>query len=356
MRVLFIGEAWFGSCARSLREALARRPDIELDDLAEDAYSPAHRAKWLRGVHRLLARAYRKELADEVLRRVEVFQPHVIMAYKGASIDAAMLRCFRSRAPGAKTVNVYPDFSPHAHGQMSREAVGCYDLVISTKPFHPGLWQPLYGYANPCRFVPQGYDPALHLVDRPPDAAKVDVALVATWRAEYHRLMVALAHELNDPNVSVAIGGNGWAEHRADLPAHWSVIGALQGQSYIRFLRSARVCVAPVMREVIIGGRRQPGDEDTTRSYELAAAHCFFIHRRTPYIQSVYDEATEVPMFDDATELAAKIRHFLAHPEERAACAAHAYARAVPAYSLDARAGEIVGALRRFLSSDAARP
>ena len=67
----------------------------------------------------------------------------------------------------------------------------------------------------------------------------------------------------------------------------------------------------------VINGVRQPGDEDTTRTYELAAAHCFFIHRRTDFVKTLYSEADEVPMYDAPEELAEKILYYLSRPDER---------------------------------------
>lgn len=348
MKLLFIGESWLGSCARSMREALARRTDVELDEINEEAFLPKHRAKWLRGIHRLLGPQYRRELGDAVLTRVKRLQPDVVMTYKGNPIDTDLLGRIKACAPGVLTVNVYPDYSPHAYGPSHRAAVGAYDLVISTKPFHPAAWLSTYGYTNECLFVPQGYDPKLHLVTAAPEGqAQLDLAMVATWRPEYHRLMTELVPALGDLNLNVAIGGNGWRDHAAEFPAHWQFPGELTGRSYVDFLRSASICVAPVNRNVEIGGHTQPGDEDTTRTYELSAVHCFFIHQRTPFMQTVYDESKEVPMFNDANELATHVRNFIDQPGLRAEFAARAQARAVSAYSLDARAAEIVRIIAR---------
>ncbi|HKT54691.1 MAG TPA: glycosyltransferase, partial [Caulobacteraceae bacterium] len=90
------------------------------------------------------------------------------------------------------------------------------------------------------------------------------------------------------------------------------------------------------------------GEVDTARTYELAAAFCFFIHRRTPLLSTLYDEGREVPMFDDAAELAAKINHYLRHEDQRAAMAAATHRRAVPAHSFDARADEMMSWLNRL--------
>lgn len=347
MKIIYVGESWLGSCARSLKEALGRNSQVELDEVNEDLFFPKHRAKWLRGVHRLLHARYRQELYREILGRVAAFQPDFVMVYKGFSLDAGFVG--QLGALGVRTVNVYPDNSPHAYGEQHRKAVGAYDLVVSTKPFHPAGWQSVYGYKNSCVVVPQGYDPAVHLVESPPVEQPFDVALVATWRAEYGDLMKRLAGLLDGHRLKVGIGGNGWQQHRAEFPSDWVFAGAVQGRGYVEWLRKGKVCIAPVTREVVINGARQPGDEDTTRTYELAAAHCFFVHRRTPYVETLYSEEDEVPMYDDADELAEKILYFLAHSTERVRMAAAAHQRAVPAYSLDARADEIVRILNRRL-------
>lgn len=347
IRLLFVGESWLGSCARSLKEALARHPGVCLDEVNEDCFVPSPRARWLRAVHRLLRPAYAEELERQILYRVSAFRPDVVMTYKGFPISASLVH--RLQSMGCATVNVYPDCSPHAHGDAHREAVGAYDLVISTKPFHPQLWQSVYGYQNRCVFVPQGYDPALHLAETPPGSARFDVALVATWRPEYGRLMKALAALLRGTGVSVGIGGSGWKARRMDFPSEWEFAGELQGRSYIEWLRQGRICIAPVTREIVIDGARQPGDEDTTRTYELAAACCFFIHRRTEYVRQLYDETTEVPVYDTAEDLAGKVTHYLTRDDERAQNALAAHRRAVPAYSIDARAEVIASIIRSRL-------
>lgn len=345
LRILFIGESWLGSCARSMREALARQPDVVVDDLAEDLFPPAYRSRWLRGANRLLAPMYRAELNRAVLEKIAGAKPDWLVTYKGARISAPMLRAWRKRH--VHTANIYPDLSPHAHGAVHRAAVGEYDGVISTKPFHPAQWQSTYGYANRCEFVPQGYDPLLHLSETPPEHYEYDVALVATWRPEYHQMLRRFAAAIRGKGLKVAIGGSGWRERRSEFPPDWTFAGALQGRSYVALLRSARICLAPVTTRVVINGQQQPGDVDTTRTYELAAAYCFFIHRRTPYVSTIYDEATEVPLYDTPEDLAEKTLFYLAHEDARLRMARSAHQRAVPAYSNDARAAAIVELLRR---------
>lgn len=340
MKVLFVGESWSGSSARSIREALIQLPGVRLDDIGEDHYFPKGRSMAMRLASRLLNRWHRLELARDVTACIAATRPEVLMVYKGTGLTADVVRF--AKAEGVFTVNLYPDMSPHTHGKQLKDAMGIYDLVVSTKPFHPAAWKSIYGYANPCVCVPHGYDPTVHYWAEPPVAQDVDVVLVGTCRPEYEQLMIELANELGDAAISVKIGGNGWNGSRSRLPAHWQISGPQVGRAYGEFVRRARVVIAPVNSEVVVDGARQPGDEDSTRTYELAAAGCFFLHRRTPYALRIYDESTEVPMWDTAAELAALVRRFLPDEASRRAMAAKAHARAVPAYSIPGRAKAVL--------------
>lgn len=352
MKLLFIGESWLGSCARSLKEALCRiAPDrkCSVDEINEDLYSPKATARWLRGVNRLLAPAYRAELAAAVIEKCRAGNPDVVIIYKGFHVSPDLIR--RIRKLGILTANVFPDYSPHAYGSRLRNAIGEYDLVVSTKPFHPPLWSSVYGYNNKCVFVPHGYDPQLHLVDSPSANEIYDVVLAANCRPQYLRLMSGVAKLLPDPNISVCLAGPGWGAFRNIFPAHWQYAGAPHGRAYVDFLRRGRISIAPLNREVFIDGRQQPGDEDTSRTYELPAAYCFFIHQRTKYVSGIYSETNEVPMFDSPEELVLQVRKYLQKEDVRRKMAAAAHGRAVPAYSLDSRAGllltEIQGMMPR---------
>lgn len=347
MKLLFLGESWMGSSARSLKESLHRIsvPGVnEIDEINEDLFIPKARARWLRAIHRVLAPAYRRELTNAVIKKCHDTRPEVLLVYKGYSVDAELVRAVK--AMGVFTVNVFPDYSPHAYGERLRKAIGEYDLVISTKPFHPALWQSVYGYSNRCVFVPHGYDSSVHLITTPPKEFQYDLGLIATWRPEYHVLMRQVASLLKNDQVRVAIAGNGWTERASEFPDEWVFAGGIIGTAYARWAQRSKILIAPVTRDVVINGQRQPGDEDSTRTYELAAANCFFIHRRTDYAQTIYAEDTEVPFFDDAEELVKLATLFLAEDELRFKMSAAAHARGVPDYSIDSRAEQVVNIIR----------
>lgn len=353
MKLLFVGESWMGSSARAIKEGLRHALDStrgQVDEINEDHFVPIAKARWMRAVNRVLAPAYRRKLAGAVIKKCREERPDGLLVYKGTSVDADLIRAVK--ALGIFTANVFPDYSPHAYGPRLREALGAYDLIISTKPFHPRLWRELYGYSNECVFVPHGYDPTVHYRAEPQAGFDFDVGLVATWRPEYHALMRDLGALLPSSDIRVAIAGNGWAPRANEFPSHWSFPGGIVGPAYADWSRRCKIMVAPVNTEVVIAGRRQPGDEDTTRTYELAAAHCFFVHRRTDYVSTLYDENEEVPLFDGAQDLAALIRHYFPLGARRSSMADAAHRRAVPAYSTDVRAITIADLMRERMRAE----
>jgi glycosyltransferase involved in cell wall biosynthesis len=350
LRLLFIGQTWNGSSARSLRDSLSSIPGVEIDDIGEDHYYPKARSLLVRGVNKLLRPQYRAELSTEVLRRCASLKPNAVIVYKGALVTAATVDAVK--AMGIKTVNVFPDCSPHAHGNSLSRAMGRYDLVISTKPFHPEHWNTTYGYSNACVCVPHGYDPEVHYWAEPPGPQNIDVVIAASWRIQYQNLMTEVGRLLPDPGVSVALAGPGWMDHRKHFPDHWQFPGPIFGRAYGDFVRRGKIVIAPVHTDVMINGKVQPGDQDTTRTYELASAGTFFLHRRTPYALHVYKEGEECDFWDDAAELVEKIRHYLPRDNERRAIALSGHQRAVPAYSIPERTRQVLEHIESIVRGD----
>jgi hypothetical protein len=323
---------------------------IELDDIGEDNYRPRGRGRVVRAANRLLTPAYRGELAKEVLLRCERWRPDAVLIYKGKLVGSETVDAVRET--GTRIVNIFPDCSPHAHGRKLRDVMGKYDLVISAKPFHPRHWNSTYGFSNRCVCVPHGYDPAVHYWPALPEVQDIDVVLAASWRPQYERLMADVGRLLPDKSVAFALAGPGWPQRRSEFPDHWQSPGPLFGRAYGDFVRRGKIVIAPVHTEVVVDGKRQPGDEDTTRTYELAAAGTFFLHRRTPFVGSVYEEGVESVFWSDAVEMVDEIKRFLPLEKERKAIAAAAHARAVPAYSVPARAQEVLAHVRRLVAGE----
>lgn len=349
MRILYLGENWNGSSARAFRESLVKIHGIDLQDIPEDIYRPTYRSLFARISTRLLRPALRNEVQAEVLAQIGNYRPDVFIAYKGWSLAPRTLDAVRNQ--GIFSVNVFPDASPVVHGRCLAASVGLYDLVASTKPLHPEHWSPKFGYTNECICIPHGFDPGLHVRHTPPAHQPIDVLLAATWRDEYEQFIRQTASLLIDSGITITLVGRGWAAASTRIPRNCIVSEAATGAAYVDTIRSAKIVIAPVQRTYVWKGTQHEGDVDSTRTYELAAAYCFFLHRRTRYVEQIYSPTAEVPTWDSPAELAQLIRRFLPDEAARRAYAERAHRRAVPGYSLDARAQDLVQAIRRRLDS-----
>ena len=346
IKILMVGENWMGSSSRSLREALQRDPEVNLEDFSSDFLCPRPFKRMNRILVRLASGSLQREFRQLLRQQIEYFNPDVLLVYKAAEVDKGVVEWARIR--GVFTVNVFPDLSPFAHGRSLSEALGSYDLVASTKLGHPQLWNNEFGFTNECIYVGHGYDQNTHYVAGPYDAdAEIDVCMAATWRTEYGQLLADVIDALPRRQVRMIAAGAGWQAHEADFSGRLEVMPPVVGRSYINFVRAAKICIAPMtMEPAKLHSTWVPPEQETSRSFQLAAANCFFIHRRTERVAQLYDEMEEVPLWSNAAELASLIQHYLPLREERLRLARNAHARAVPAYSTDARASELLKKIR----------
>jgi glycosyltransferase involved in cell wall biosynthesis len=332
-----------------MRLALESYPGVHLASVGIDLTFPRHRRMALRILDRIGRSEQLAELRSEVWDMCLDFPPDVIIIFKGWHFDADFIRTLRTTI--APVVNIFPDASPHAHGERMKKAIGEYSLVISRKKFHPPNWKNLYGYSNPCIHLPHGYSSPLHYRDEPPVDCPYDVVMVATGRSEYELLIRGLYERLGN-RVRMAVCGGGWQGRKLENLPGLTLCGPKSGIVYVEWLRKGTIVIAPVQTTLQIGDQLQLGDEVSARTFECAAAYTFFIHRRTEEVKQYYDEETEVPMYDAAGELGDKILYFLGRPDLRRAMATAAHARAVPNYSIEYQVPALVRLLGRLLSGE----
>ncbi len=335
LKILFVGETWRGSSARTLRENLCDFDEVNVDDIGEDYFFPSGNEQFfVRGVTKLMTPFYCKSLHFAILKRASMTNPDVVIIYKGASVGLQTIKCLQIM--GIKVVNVFPDISPLNHGHRLRKAIPFYDLVISAKPFHPVSWSETYNYKNPCVCVPHGYDSRIHECSEFPDRQDIDVVMVASARPVYEKLLTEVALLMPDEDINVVIAGPRWSNYNHKLPSHWQFPGLCTGSAYTELIRRGKIVIAPLHTLPNIC------DVDTSRTYELAAAFTFFLHKRTKYVETVYEEAIECDFWSDANELVDKIRYYLPLESLRYRIATAGHQRAVPAYSAHSRAKQIL--------------
>ncbi len=338
LRILFLGESWYGSCARACCYAL-RRLGCDVTDIDMQTIVPQWRQRSNRAIRRLLQPCIIREYNQLILERASRIRPDILLAFKGPFVESLTLETLRQSK--IALYNYYPDTSPSAHGRLLTESIRRYDCVFYTKRFW-SLNPPQALAGRPSAFVPHGYDPDVHRVLSldPRDRAEYshDVTVIASHTLHKERLLSELVRRR--PNVDLHIYGSRWVESSRSPELNGHIRGfALFGSQYARALRAARISLA-IMSGKVAGVAQ--GDETTTRTYEIPACGGFMLHERSPELLEFYDEGTEVACFGSVEELASKIEYYLAHPEEREAVAHAGHVRCVPAYSYDQRMKEIL--------------
>src|SRR5437763_2380853 len=158
LRILFLGENWFGSCARACCYAL-RRAGCDVKDIDIQTLMPQWRQPSNRVITRLLRSRISREYNDLVLEAALQFHPDIVLAFKGAFVNSSTLDELRSS--GVALYNYYPDTSPSAHGKHLASSIRSYDCVFYTKKFWntsvPGGLE-----GRRLFYVPHGYDADVH--------------------------------------------------------------------------------------------------------------------------------------------------------------------------------------------------
>ncbi len=338
LRILFSGDNWYGSNARSCADALRRSGydvlDIDLQTLIPQVKLPASRA-----LRRILMPRLIHELNNHILDTATIFRPDIFLAFKGNWIHASTLKLMSGR--GVALYNYFPDTSAFMHGKWLRQSLPEYDCVFYSEPFWYGDVTKQIKLKDGC-FLPHGYDPGLHckvrLSEADISAYACDVSFIAIHSEHKERTLGKLISLR--PNLNLCIWGNGWTERCQAIGLRKFVKGfPLLGQSYTRALQAARINLAVMSGRV---GGASSGDLTTSRTYTIPASGGFMMHERNPEVLDLYEENEEIVCFDSAEELAEKIDYYLAHPAERKRIAEAGHARCVPAYSYDNRVAQIL--------------
>ena len=333
LRVLFLGENWYGSCARACCYAL-RRLGHDVVDIDSQTIVPLLRRRASRGVLRALLPWLVREYNGIVLETAAEFQPDVLLAFKAPYVTAETLSRLRER--GVALYNYYPDTSVFAHGPWLPAALAEYDCVFFTKHFGEADARQRVAVREAC-FVPHGYDPDVHrpwpLSARDVEQYGHDVVVIATHTPYKERVLAELLARVS--GLDLRIWGHLWRTRCRSSAVRAHVVGAaVSGSAYARAIRAARINLA-IMSGPVTGASQ--GDETTTRTYEIPACGGFMLHERSTELGTLFEEGTEVACFGTPDELAERIGHYLAHDDERAAIARAGYERCVSAYSYDTR-------------------
>jgi spore maturation protein CgeB len=338
LRILYSGDNWYGSNARSCADSL-RRLGCNVLDIDIQSFIPQVKLPVSRVLRHLWISRLTNEFNRHILDTVEIFKPDIFIAFKGNYIEASTLKLLSRK--GISLYNYYPDTSAFTHGKWLPKSLPEYDCVFYTKP----LW-----YSDVSKqidlkagfFLPHGYDPGLHRPVRLDSRDTLDYGCDVSFIAIHSRHKEKVLTELTSlvPHLTLCIYGNGWTQHCQGKELQRFIKGyPLLGECYTRAIQAASINLA-IMSGTVKGA--SAGDLTTSRTYTIPASGGFMLHERNSEVLGLYKENEEIVCFDSAEELAEKIDYYLNHPVERRTIAREGHSRCVPAYSYDNRVAQIL--------------
>ncbi|GAA1091451.1 hypothetical protein TTY48_40020 [Tsukamurella sp. TY48] len=316
MRILFAGDNWYGSNARSLADGFraAGHEVVVVDTTAVTVPTRGTPAWWYakRTGERSPATVDRvhRELAD----CVAALRPDLLFCYKTVHLDQARLlslpvpvKVHYSADDVTNPYNTTPAY-------LEREAE--WDAVVTTKAHNvPEL--DARGVARVIH-VFSAYDPAWHRPVARRGPVRYDAGFIGAMRPDRTEFLIELAGELGD---RFYLAGPGW---RRNLGARTS--GArIAGPQYGEELSAAIATIGANL--VLLNSDNR--DTHTCRTFEVPAAAGLVVGERTVEHEALFDDGREAYLFDSHEELAEILRRCAAAPDEAAAVAARGHRRIV---------------------------
>lgn len=313
LRILYVGTLnEGGTCLQRMRMLIRMGHEVTPIDTVPGPLAARRLTLAWRVQHRLLGPRDESRANERLLRLSPLLSPDLIWIDKGLTIEPATLAALRERWPEAYLLAYSGDdmFNPRNQSAAWRAGLRLYDTHVTTKSFN--VEELLAAGARDVLFVDKGYSPEVHrpLPVSPADRARLggEVGFIGWPEGARARSMRHLARH----GIRVRVWGP-WPvwERRPNLTIEGR---PLWSDDYARAISAFDINLCFL--------RKVNRDRQTTRSVEIPASGGFMLGERTEEHERLFREGVEADYFSSDDELLAKVRHHLAHPEERRRIAA----------------------------------
>jgi spore maturation protein CgeB len=284
------------------------------------------------GIRCRAARKYNQGLIDfslqakpdaVVFHNGDFIFPETVQALQSAGIRCALYHADNPLPPHYAN---RPETLPVAR-LMDRYFVWSEKLVFSLKQ---------RGVANAC-FMPFAWDEEVFPYDAPPEDIWQGVLFIGGWDEEREAFLNSIAE-----HVPLKIyGPSYWGERsKTNSRSRQCWMGSdLRGAEAAKLIRESAVCINILRTQHIIDG--QP-DGLIMRHFEVPGAGGFLLSTRSGGATRLFPEGETAEYFANTEECMAKIRHFLANPEQRKKIALAAHANVASLHTYEHRLRELV--------------
>ncbi|WP_019202816.1 glycosyltransferase [Tsukamurella sp. 1534] len=333
MRILFAGDDWYGSNARSFADGFRRAGhDVTVVDTTAVTLPRRGTPAWW------YAKATGRRWPADVAaahRRIEeaagTSRPDLLFCYTAVHLDQERLLS----VPAARRVHYSADdvANPVNTTPAYLAAEAGWDAIVTTKAHNVSELQARG--ARRVVLVPCAYDPAWHRPVAPRSARRYAAGFVGNARPDRADLLTGLAREMGG---RFYLAGNGWRRR----PALRGSGATVRGPQYGTDLSAAIGAIGANL--VLLNSDNR--DTHTCRSYEVPAAGGLFVGPRTADHEALLADGREALLFDGPAELREIVARVEADPDAAARIAARGHAAITGGRNTyEDRAKEIVDAL-----------
>jgi hypothetical protein len=335
VKILFLGDDWVGSNARSLADGFRQAGhEVVVIDSTRVTLPARLSPPWLYAKFaRRRAPWTVAELHAEIDHAAADFRPDMVFAFKAVHLDQrrlldipARLHVHYSPDDVSNPENISPEYLAHEPD---------WDLIVTTKQHN--LPELLDRGAKSATFVRSAYDPAWHYPAARRGTRQYLVGFIGVCRPDRRADMIALAR---DHGHRMLIRGPGWRRVPGLRATGAAVGGPVYGPHYSRV-------VADITANLVLLNSDNR-DTHTCRTFEVPAAAGLFVGQRTDEHVELLSDTVECFLFSDQAELHEILNWCVKHPEKADAIAGAGYQRiAAGGHRYVDRAREIVSALAK---------
>ncbi|WP_280501135.1 CgeB family protein [Nocardia farcinica] len=333
MKILFLGDDWLGSNARSLAEGFrALGHEVIVIDSTAATLPPRLSPSWMYAkTHERRAWWTVDRIHTRLERAAAELRPDMVFGFKSVHLDQrrlldipAALHVHYSPDDVANPVNTTADYLAHESE---------WDLVVTTKRHNvPEL---LARGAKEALFVRSAYDPAWHHPAARRTTRQFLVGFIGACRPDRRDGMVSLARTYG---AQLLVAGPGWRRVRRLRTTRAAVTGPVYGEDFA-------MTVATVTANLVLLNSDNR-DTHTCRTFEVPASGGLFVGERTDEHAELLADGAEAFLFSSRDELDEILERCAQFPDQVAKVAEAGYRRVVEGgHTYTDRAREILRAL-----------
>ncbi|OHU24076.1 glycosyl transferase family 1 [Mycobacteroides chelonae] len=319
MKILFIGDDWVGSNARSMADGFRQAGhEVVVVDTTRVTLPARLSPAWVYSkTMRRRASWVQNSVHDQIDAIARDFTPDILFGFKSIHLDQARLL----QVPAAVRVHYSPDDVGNPYNTTAdylaheRE----WDLVVTTKRHN--VTELHDRGARRVKFVRSAYDPAWHRPCAKRVARQYLVGFIGARRPDRSDMITRLG---NEHGKNLLVRGPGWRRTPTLQATGATVGGAVYGDHFA-------TTVASVTANLVLLNSDNR-DTHTCRTFEIPACGGLFVGERTDEHSELLNEGTECLLFSNEAELGEALHWCARHPAQAAKIAEAGHLRVTQEY------------------------